>query len=124
MEIKVSHESAKLLVLSYNSLPVETQLKVKLMSKRMQLKLDDETYALIQELSELSGMSASSLVTVMFQVSRVDLQHLITRIKYLGEKPAHVFDSVVSVLEQQGYSHQGTLSIRRAKNSRGDKSNV
>ncbi len=121
----VSLGSAKVDNMVYNSLISETLSQGELMSKRMQLKLDDETYELIKELSEVSGMSASSLVTVMFQASRVDLHSIIAKIRDLQIKPKRVFESVLHTLE---YNHSGggPYTPRRAKgtNVKGGKQDV
>ena len=68
------------------------------MSKRMQLKLDDGTYLLIMELSELSGISASSLVASMFYLNRDKLRESVRALRGISGKPADVFDELVEVI--------------------------
>jgi len=89
------------------------------MTKRMQLHLDEKTYQLIKELSEVSGMSASALVTVMFQISHQDLEHALSSIRAIGQRPARVFDHLVEVLESPRYSYGVTkLSTRRGRGTK------
>ncbi len=103
----------------YISLNQETNDGDDTMTKRMQLHLDDTTYSLIKELSEVSGMSASALVTVMFQISSQDLVHALSSIKAMGKRPAHVFDDLVKVLESPRHSYGiKKLSTRRARGSK------
>ena len=102
----------------YISLKPETNSGDETMTKRMQLQLDEDTYNLIKELSEVSGMSASALVTVMFQISRQDLERILGSIKSMGNRPAIVFDHLVDVLNSPRHSYGVTkLSTRRAKGS-------
>ncbi len=86
------------------------------MKKRMQLTLDAETHALIMELSELSGMSASALVTSMFQLSRERLESALSNLRDAAQTPADVFDDLVKVMKKNPYRKITTMP-RRAKGS-------
>jgi hypothetical protein len=86
------------------------------MAKRMQLKLDDKTHALIMELAELSGMSASALVTAMFQMSHYELEQALKNLRIIKNRPAKVFEELVNVMERKHF-RRITTTPRRGKGS-------
>lgn len=77
--------------------------------KRLQLQLDADLYDIIKELAELSGMSASSLVRLMFEDSKYRMISLRDQLSGLRQTPDKLYQGMVRHLESSGPRQEGNV---------------